>query len=234
MAVEREDNVPLYDHDVVAPLITKETDIPSAAVRNTLLEQRTTERCKRYLLQRKRVRKGGSGRRTLRTKNSHDGTNAAALQGEEEECAPRVALPKARVTRKRKKATDDDEEEEEVVEESESQDEMEEVEPEEKGGDSEEEEYDLSKYNYLIEKPHYDPDDKAVYKCSVIDVDDEGNIVVYRCKHNSESGEWGEVNMDDPIHVAAIVRDDKNFRNIAKMNAILHPKQLKKNCRRKK
>ena len=73
----------------------------------------------------------------------------------------------------------------------------------------------------------YDPDDQAVYKCSVIDVDDEGNIVVYRCKYNSESGEWGEVNMDDPIHVAAIVRDDKNFRNIIKkMNNILKSKPI--------
>ena len=64
MALEREDNVPLYDHDVVAPLIMKETDIPSAAVRNALLEKRTTERCKRYLLQRKRRRKGGNGKKS--------------------------------------------------------------------------------------------------------------------------------------------------------------------------
>ena len=51
MAVEREDHVPLYDHDVVAPLIMKETGIPSAPVRNAILEKRTTERCKGYLLQ---------------------------------------------------------------------------------------------------------------------------------------------------------------------------------------
>ena len=49
MAEEREDHVPLYDHHVVSPLIMKETDIPSAAVRNALLEKRTTECCKRYL-----------------------------------------------------------------------------------------------------------------------------------------------------------------------------------------
>ena len=61
MAVKREDHVPLYDHDVVAPLIMKETDIASAAARNALLEKRTTERCKRYLLQRKRLRKGENG-----------------------------------------------------------------------------------------------------------------------------------------------------------------------------
>ncbi len=64
MALEREDHVPLYDHDVVAPLIMKETDIPSAAVRNALLENRTSERRKRYLLQRKRLRKGGNGKQS--------------------------------------------------------------------------------------------------------------------------------------------------------------------------
>ena len=63
MAEEREDHVPLYDHHVVAPLIMKETDIPSAAVRNALLEKRTSERCKGYLLQRKRLRKGGNGKK---------------------------------------------------------------------------------------------------------------------------------------------------------------------------
>ena len=52
-------------------------------------------------------------------------------------------------------------------------------------------------------------------------MDDKGTIVVYRCKYNSEFGEWGEMNMDDPIHVAAIVRDDKNLRNKKKINAIL-------------
>ena len=104
MAVEREYDVPLYDHDVVAPLIMKETDIQSAAVRKALLEKRTTELVKRYLLKPRRVRKGGNGRKTLRSKASHDGTNAAAaLQGEEEECVPRAAQPKTRVTRKRKK-----------------------------------------------------------------------------------------------------------------------------------
>ena len=64
MAEEREDHVPLYDHHVVSPLIMKETDIPSAAVRNALLEKRTTERCKRYLLQRKPLKKGGNGKKS--------------------------------------------------------------------------------------------------------------------------------------------------------------------------
>ena len=66
IAVRREDHIPLYAHDVVAPVIMKETDIPSAAVRNALLQKRTNERCKKYLLQRKRLRKGGNGKRTLR------------------------------------------------------------------------------------------------------------------------------------------------------------------------
>ena len=86
-------------------------------------------------------------------------------------------------------------EEEESDSQEEGEEELEVVEPEEMVGDSDEEEYNLSKYKYLIEKPHYDPDDQAVYKCSAINVDDEGNIVVYRCKYNSESGEWGEVNI---------------------------------------
>lgn len=67
-AVEREDHVPLFGHDVVAPQITKDTDIPSTAVRSTLRKKRTTERCKRYLSQQKRVRMGGSGRRVFRLK----------------------------------------------------------------------------------------------------------------------------------------------------------------------
>ena len=51
MVVEREDQEPpLYDHDVGASLITKETDIPCTAVRKVLLEKRTTDRCKRHLL----------------------------------------------------------------------------------------------------------------------------------------------------------------------------------------
>ena len=55
-------------------------------------------------------------------------------------------------------------------------------------------------------------------------MNDNGDIVVYRSKYNSESGEWSRVNMGDPIHVAAVVRDDKNFRNIRQMNAILQSK----------
>ena len=72
------------------------------------------------------------------------------------------------MTRKRKKAFEDDLEEEENDSQEEGEEEMEVVEPEEMVGDSDEEEYDLSKYNYLIEKPYYDPDDQAVYKCSVL------------------------------------------------------------------
>ena len=147
---------------------------------------------------------------------------AAAIQGEEEECVPRAAQPKTRVTKKRKKDSDDDEEEESDIQEDEEEDF--EVEPEEMGGDSDEEEYDLSKYNYLIEKPHYDPEDTAVFKCSVIGVNAQGDVVVYRSKYNSESGKWSRVNMGDPIHVAAVVRGDKKFRNIRQMNAILQSK----------
>ena len=66
LAVEREDHVLLYDHDVVAPLIMNENDIPSAAVRKTLLEKRTNERVQRYLLKPKRVRNEGR----LRQKSS--------------------------------------------------------------------------------------------------------------------------------------------------------------------
>ena len=69
MAVEREDHVLLYDHDVVAPLIMKETDIQSAAVRKALLEKRTTDRVKRYLLKPRRVRKVGNGKKVLGQKN---------------------------------------------------------------------------------------------------------------------------------------------------------------------
>ena len=148
--------------------------------------------------------KGGYGRKALRSQKSQDGANAAAVcQGMEEERVPRVALPKTRVTKKRKHENDDDEEEEEI----DDQEEELEVQPGEKGGDSDEEEDDLSKYQYLIEKPHYDPDDIAVFKCMAINVDNDDNIVVYRSKYNSDSGEWGEVNMDDPKHVAAIVSD---------------------------
>ena len=39
MAVEREDYVPLYDDNVVAPLIMKETDIPPAAVATRWLQR---------------------------------------------------------------------------------------------------------------------------------------------------------------------------------------------------
>ena len=53
------------------------------------------------------------------------------------------------------------------------------------------------------------------------------NIAVYRSKYNSESGKWSQVNMGDPIiHVAAVVHDDKNFRNIRQMNAVLQSKPL--------
>ena len=115
LAVEREDHVPLYDHDVVAPLIMNENDIPSAAVRKALLEKRTNERVQRYLFQSKRVRERGNGRKALRSQKSQDGANAAAVcQGIEEERVPRVALPKTRVTKKRKHKNDDDEEEEEL------------------------------------------------------------------------------------------------------------------------
>ena len=160
------------------------------------------------MLKPKRVRKGGNGRKALRSQKSQDGANAAAVcQGMEEERVPRVALPERKVTKKRKNESDGDEEEDE----SDDQEEEEELEvqPGEKGGDLDEEEYDLSKYQYLIQKPHYDPDDEAVFKFMAINVDDEGNIVVYRSKYNSDSSEWSEVNMDDPIHVAAVVRQMK-------------------------
>ena len=220
--MEHDDHVPLYDHDIVAPLITKETDIPSAAVRKALLEKRTTERCKKYLLTRKRTRNGSNVRKPRTSNNPHDGNGATTSLQESQKCfTSRAALPKARVAKKQKKSNDDEEEEEEE-EESSTQEEGElEIEQRAEGEDSSEDGYDLSNYQYLIEKPHYDPDDEAVYKCSVIDVDDNGDIVVFRCKYNSESGEWGEVNMDDPIHVAAVVRDEKHFRNFEKMNEIL-------------
>ena len=47
----------------------------------------------------------------------------------------------------------------------------------------------MSKYQYLIEKPYYDPDDKAVFKCMAINVDNDGSVVVYRSEYNSDSGE---------------------------------------------
>ena len=55
-------------------------------------------------------------------------------KGEEEECVPRVASPKARVPRKRKKAIDDmnedeEEEEEEVESDSQEEEELEVVQP---------------------------------------------------------------------------------------------------------
>ena len=47
-------------------------------------------------------------------------------------------------------------------------------------------EYELSQYEDLVGKLHYDPDDDAVFKCHRIAV--LGGVVVsYRCKYNSVS-----------------------------------------------
>ena len=57
--------------------------------------------------------------------------------------------------------------------------------------------YDLSQYDYLLQKLHYDPEDNAVFKSHSIAAL-EGNVVVYRCKYNSKSRTWGKVKMEDP------------------------------------
>ena len=47
-------------------------------------------------------------------------------------------------------------------------------------------EYELSQYEDLVGKLHYDPDDDAVFKCHRIAV--LGGVVVsYRCKYDSVS-----------------------------------------------
>ena len=43
-----------------------------------------------------------------------------------------------------------------------------------------------------------------MFKCHRISVVGEDAAVVYRCKYNSESREWGKMNTNDPIHTADI------------------------------
>ena len=50
----------------------------------------------------------------------------------------------------------------------------------------------MSDYQYLMEKPDYDPDDYAVIIVVLMML--MTLMIVYRCKYNSESGERGEVN----------------------------------------
>ena len=85
-------------------------------------------------------------------------------------------------------------------------------------------EYDLSQYDDLIGKLHYDPDDEAVFKCHRITVVDD-LVVVYRCKYDSISRKWGKVNMTDPIHIADILDYHNNPTNEENVNARLQEEQ---------
>jgi hypothetical protein len=112
-------------------------------------------------------------------------------------------------------------EEEDEEEEVESQEEEEELEVESENEGDLGDEYDLSQYDKLVGKPHYDPDDDAVYKCSNVAVVD-GNVVVYRCKYNSISQKWGKVNMKDPIHIGDILSYHGDPNNEKEVNDRLH------------
>ena len=114
----------------------------------------------------------------------------------------------------------DEEEEDDEEEEAQSQEEEEGLddEPEDEGDSGDE--YELSQYDYLVGKLHYDPDDKAVFKCHSVAVVG-GLVVAYRCKYNSQSQKWGKVNMTDPVHVADIVGYHNNPTNDNEVNARL-------------
>ena len=93
-----------------------------------------------------------------------------------------------------------------------------EVEPEDEEDSGEE--YDLSQYDNLVGKLHYDPDDDAVYKCHSITVVGD-DVVVYRCKYDSKAKKWGKVNMRDPIHIFDILGYHGNRDNVENVNTKL-------------
>ena len=134
-------------------------------------------------------------------------TDAAVEEEAEEAHVP--SLTKEKAKKKKSEAADSDEDED--VAESESGDSWED------SGD----EYDLSHYDHLLGKMHYDPDDKAVFKCHSIAVVGAGVVVVYRCMYNSESRKWGKVNKTDPIHIADILGYHNSPTNEENVNAIL-------------
>ena len=77
--------------------------------------------------------------------------------------------------------------------------------------DSDDPSYDLSEYLYLNGTTHYDNEDRAVFKVAEVKAEDfdDGKgvvVVVYRSKLNERTGKWGEVDMDDPIMVADVVK----------------------------
>ena len=121
-------------------------------------------------------------------------SDASAGDETEEAHVPSLKNEKARMKKPKSAESDEDEdgfesEKEESVEDS---------------GD----EYDLSQYDYLLQKLHYDPEDNAVFKYHSIAAL-EGNVVVYHCKYNSKSRTWGKVKMEDPIHIGDIL----NYHN---------------------
>ena len=80
---------------------------------------------------------------------------------------------------------------------------------------------DLSQYDYLLQKLHYDFEDNDVFKCHSVAAL-EGNIVLYRCKYYSKSRTWGKVKMDDPMHIGDILYyHNNNPSNEENVNARL-------------
>ena len=205
MPVERVENVPLYDHDFVAPLIIKGTDIPTAAIRNLLLEKRTDERCRQYLL-------GGRKRRPSGRKNTNN-DDGDDLDEPHPSKKPRIqAVEKAKKPRSKKRAESDVEEDSDDSSDG--------------GSNVSDADFDLSQYLYLKGATHYDSQDKAVYKCADViaeDFDDGKGpvVVVYRCKFDAVTRKWGKVDKEEPIHVGDVVKYHQNKRNIATMSKIL-------------
>ena len=86
--------------------------------------------------------------------------------------------------------------------------------------------YDLKKYDYLLETPHYDQDDDAVYACEKIVAEDYGKlygvlVVVYRRKFNAEEMSWEPVNWDDAVNVGDVEKyfnDDNNDKYLSIMS----------------
>ena len=86
--------------------------------------------------------------------------------------------------------------------------------------------YDLSEYEFLVGKSHYDPDDDAVYKTTRVAVNTEGDVVVYRSKYSTNTGKWGKENTRDCIHVQDIIGYTEDHANEERMNSILQPRSM--------
>jgi hypothetical protein len=78
--------------------------------------------------------------------------------------------------------------------------------------------YDLSEYEALTGTTHYDNDDKGVFKVEEVKAEDfhDGKgvvVVVYRSRLNERTSKWGEVDLDDPIMVADVVKYNNSPSN---------------------